>query len=582
MNYQNVNIRVLISSLTLMLFAAGGASVSANSTSGNVQLNAEVATSIAMKIVSPNDVNPDCTPESGVTYGKVNRYASSTGDDSGKMVDTFDGREGQADEINTNTSCATLSMTPNTFESTYSDVTVYTNSGTGYAVTLQSAENVSPNLVNVADSTKYILAGAITEQDGTGEQAGQKVVPGGQNLWSYKTNNGIITDWTAATTSPVAIKSYDTTTSSGDTTRVTYGISAGSNSTGKYTTKLTYTATMFDGANPYVGNVETETVPNLTISPTSLKIARKQTKTLTVTPAEGYYLSDVDCPENYTCSNYTTDKDDPASAETQNIAVKNESAPSTAVTVGLEVTKLNDGYMHEFSASAHSSDPIGTTYELVDTRDGEEYTAAKLNDGKIWMTQDLRLGGDSDMHLTSAYSSVPAAGFTLKAINNNIWCADHNSACYDQSLTSRSATGSGNLYNWYTATAGAGTWSLTNTTVNYSICPANWNLPTGGPNSEQVNLSLAYGGPSNAASSQQTAIANLMNQPTPGFAWTGYHYPGISSASNVNIVLYWSRTAANLNYYSYFFYIEGDTVNPQYAYNFYRNIGMAVRCVAAS
>ncbi|MBQ3306367.1 hypothetical protein IJH02_02965, partial [Candidatus Saccharibacteria bacterium] len=50
-------------------------SVSATSASGAVQLNAEVATAIAMKIASPNDTNPDCMEQSGVTYGVANRYA---------------------------------------------------------------------------------------------------------------------------------------------------------------------------------------------------------------------------------------------------------------------------------------------------------------------------------------------------------------------------------------------------------------------------------------------------------------------------------------------------------------------------
>ncbi|MBQ3306320.1 hypothetical protein IJH02_02715 [Candidatus Saccharibacteria bacterium] len=333
MNYQNVNIKILISSLTLMLFAAGAASaVSATSASGTTRIEMEVATAIAMKIVSPNDVDPDCIAEAGVTYGVANRYASSTGDNSGKVVDTFNGNVGEADEINANTSCSKLSMAPNTFDSTYSDVTVYTNSPSGYALTIQPATGESADLVNVLDGTKTIPAGVLTESSGT--------VIGGQNLWSYKTDNGLPTSWTAMTSSPATIKAYSQETSSGDTTRVTYGVSAGTNPSGTYNTTLTYTATMFDGPNPYVGNIETNTVANLTVSPTSLKIARNQSKTLTVTPAEGYYLSEVTCPTGYACSGYTTDKSDSASAEPQDITVKNESASSTAATVGLEVEKL--------------------------------------------------------------------------------------------------------------------------------------------------------------------------------------------------------------------------------------------------
>ncbi|MBQ3306102.1 hypothetical protein IJH02_01550, partial [Candidatus Saccharibacteria bacterium] len=73
------------------------AHASATTTSGAVKLNAEIATAIAMKIASPNDANPNCTPSDlngdGVidendTYGVVNRYATSNGAEGSKMVDT--------------------------------------------------------------------------------------------------------------------------------------------------------------------------------------------------------------------------------------------------------------------------------------------------------------------------------------------------------------------------------------------------------------------------------------------------------------------------------------------------------------
>ena len=165
------------------LAVAGGVTVFANTgVSGNVQLNAEVATAIAMKIQSPNDTNPECAASAGVTYGEANRYATSNGMEGSKQVDTFDGTTGGADEINANTSCAMLAMNPNAYDSTYSDVTVYTNSGNGYALTLEAAE---PNLVNTTDNTQYIPAGTLVESNNT--------VAGGQNAWSYKTDNGIIT-----------------------------------------------------------------------------------------------------------------------------------------------------------------------------------------------------------------------------------------------------------------------------------------------------------------------------------------------------------------------------------------------------
>ncbi|MBQ3306007.1 hypothetical protein IJH02_01025, partial [Candidatus Saccharibacteria bacterium] len=310
----------LIFSLTLMLFAAGGASVSATSASGNVKLDTEIAASIAMKIVSPNDVNPNCTPSDlngdGVidendTYGVVNRYATSNGAEGSKMVDTFDGTTGGADEVNSNTSCATLSMEPNTYSSTYSDVTVYTNSPNGYALSVRSADNVSPNLVNIVDNTLSIPAGTLTEVDGTGSQSGTRVVPGAQNLWSIKgDSNSNLDTWTAVTAEDQTVRAYDMETSGGSTTRVTYGISSGNNPAGRYATTLTYTATMFDGENTSVpaalisdGNGE----GHFDVDTENLKVPYNSTRSFTISMNPGYYLSSITCSNGYTCADANGD-----------------------------------------------------------------------------------------------------------------------------------------------------------------------------------------------------------------------------------------------------------------------------------
>ncbi|MBQ6354822.1 hypothetical protein IJJ18_00105, partial [Candidatus Saccharibacteria bacterium] len=405
-------------------------SIFATSTSGNVQLDTEVATSIAMKIASPNDTNPECMTQPGVTYGEANRYATSNGAEGSKQVDTFDGTVGGADEINTNTSCAMLTMNPNAYDSTYSDVTVYTNSGNGYALTLEAAE---PNLVNTTDNTQYIPAGTLTEQDGTGAQAGTRVVPGGQNLWSYKTDNGIITSWTPVSSTAATIRAYDQETSGGETTRVTYGVSSGNNPTGKYATTLTYTATMFDGNNPYVGDVEIEDVPNASVSPSSLSIAKGQSKTITITPETGYYLSSFTCPTGYECTGYTTDKGDSASAAAQTITIKSISASSTPVNISFTVAPLKTladlTYMQDMTSTYVSGVSVGDSATLTDTRDNKTYTVKKLNDGNIWMTQNLRLVGSKT--LTSADSNVTTS-FNLTASNSGTWCQENSSACDDQ------------------------------------------------------------------------------------------------------------------------------------------------------
>ena len=54
------------------------------------------------------------------------------------------------------------------------------------------------------------------------------------------------------------------------------------------------------------------------------------------------------------------------------------------------------------------------TYILKDARDEQDYTVAKLKDGKIWMTKNLNLAGGTV--ITSELSDVPA-NYTLPTAN---------------------------------------------------------------------------------------------------------------------------------------------------------------------
>ena len=59
---------------------------------------------------------------------------------------------------------------------------------------------------------------------------------------------------------------------------------------------------------------------------------------------------------------------------------------------------------------------VGDTATLVDSRDDQHYTVGRLADGNIWLLDNLRLGGDSAMTLTSADTNIASgATFTLPA-----------------------------------------------------------------------------------------------------------------------------------------------------------------------
>ena len=117
---------------------------------------------------------------------------------------------------------------------------------------------------------------------------------------------------------------------------------------------------------------------------------------------------------------------------------------------------------------------------LTDKRDGNEYTVAKLKDGKCWMTQNLRLVNTT---ITPADSNLSSGSYFVPSSKNGPW----NS--YDTSMAYLDTT-NGGLYNFYTATAGYGKHeSYRKSNVPYSICPKNWHLPN---DDETTNLIRNY------------------------------------------------------------------------------------------
>ena len=170
---------------------------------------------------------------------------------------------------------------------------------------------------------------------------------------------------------------------------------------------------------------------------------------------------------------------------------------------------------------------------LIDERDEQEYTVRKLADGNCWMSENLRLGSNAEtLTLTSKLSDLAtgrtftlpmattADGVAWERLAETPFAYNKNSASY------------GNLYNWYTATAGArdnnGTSLMTTTGVAAdSICPKNWQLPAGhqvDPSKGYVGLFNSYGLPVYANDEDaQDEFAILRNAPFD-FTASGIYY----------------------------------------------------------
>ena len=122
-------------------------------------------------------------------------------------------------------------------------------------------------------------------------------------------------------------------------------------------------------------------------------------------------------------------------------------------------------------------------YILRDTRDGKFYTAARLKDGKCWMTQNLALElstsktlTNQDTDLNSVTNWTPERNtIPTGSLSVSTWTNDNNNPySYNSGRTDY-----GVYYNWTAAIASNDSSSLTAQYQNApnSVCPKGWRLP---------------------------------------------------------------------------------------------------------
>ena len=273
-----------------------------------------------------------------------------------------------------------------------------------------------------------------------------------------------------------------------------------------------------------------------------------------------------------------------------------------------------------------SSLQSGAVTALTDQRDNETYAVAKLADGNCWMIENLRL--DNTATLTLANTNSPLNDGTNVTLKHNYsdtetyntlsasqdptataWCNSNTASCDDQSMlftgntTNRASSPTangvamysyGNYYNWYSATAGNGTYSFgtNNNSVAGDLCPAGWHLPKGGRKanvnvSDFWKLSRATIGadPANFANDyfyytgtpEGTDASNKMRAYPNNFVYSGLVLSG-SVNTRGSVGNYWSSTAYSSGY-AYILYLRSSDVFPGTNYN-YKYGGRSVRCIA--
>ena len=270
------------------------------------------------------------------------------------------------------------------------------------------------------------------------------------------------------------------------------------------------------------------------------------------------------------------------------------------------------------NSEPYATKPNGTVIALKDERDNEVYAVAKLADGNYWMIENLRLDNEPELSANNTHNpDLPLINDYEEEVTSNklsassdSWCnswstTEEQIACYDHSNLntnnvantvaspsfSQDFTSSahknfddniasyGNYYNWYSATAGQGTYSVSSGNAAGDICPTGWQLPYGGSSSSTGGgntkggfyyLNQQMGGGTSATDSN-----NWRSFPN-NFVYSGSWY-GSSAVDRGDDGNYWSSTAYSGDF-AYSLYLRSSSVNPGYVS--YKYSGYSVRCVA--
>ncbi|MBO7699220.1 fibrobacter succinogenes major paralogous domain-containing protein [Candidatus Saccharibacteria bacterium] len=234
--------------------------------------------------------------------------------------------------------------------------------------------------------------------------------------------------------------------------------------------------------------------------------------------------------------------------------------PSNAT--GSAVTVISDRATYEATATADNQ-PYVAQSTLRDVRDDNTYVVRKLADGNCWMTENLKLTGPTSdsRRLYPADTDITVTYWDLPAVNT-----DFGTSCSDtaKNMLAGGSDSYGVYYNWYAATAGTGTCSMSSGNATSSICPRGWKLPTGSSSGEFQALYDEY-------SSSSAMLGSPVN-----FVLSGRR-GGSSTLYQGSYGYYWSSTAYNSDS-AYRLYLNSSDVSPADGSNKY--YGLTVRCVA--
>lgn len=247
-----------------------------------------------------------------------------------------------------------------------------------------------------------------------------------------------------------------------------------------------------------------------------------------------------------------------------------------------------DYTLQTFGSNECDALSVGDILALTDERDNNVYSVAKLNDNHCWMIESLRLD-PSTTTFSDDNTNLPTADFVANAPSSSsstTLCGQDNSSCInrvafnannlDSSLSASYYQNNstsywysyGVMYNWYTATAGNGTFSTASDSVEGDICPKGWRLPTGGSGGELQALNVAI---NSGLTGKDDGIRAFPNN----FIHSG-DYNKTTTGGRGTYGRYWSATAAS-SQNAFRFGFTTNEVTPVKSFNKWD--AFAVRCI---
>ena len=550
-------------------------------------------------------------------------------------------------------------------------IQVSTNNVSGYTLSIKSnvvdtsdsnAVSNATNLVNTVDSTKVISSiSTATSSSAFSTNTNTQY----NNKWGYlpsKLNSLTNTNYLPSpsyneatilntTTCANGITSASCTTSATDTYTITLGARVDSTlPTGSYEhdfvliavgNPINYSITYHandgaDGANttnmptpnPQTGNADTSTT-SVVLSTTKPRRQGYELKgwCSVVPTADSTYPDDQNCTgegavlyqpgADYGIDQTTTNIVDLYATWWQPNLLKLNEAHATMQQMSPMACYNSVAYSKNNADANHtpydaSTNPNGYhSATLTDNRDGttRNYNIVKMPDGLCWMTDNLNLGADSEITLTSANTDLAdGTTFTLPAsdattfststaqANLNTATILHDITIPDYTVNSQTYSGKkASYYSYAAATADISTYSKTSgAIVTTSICPKGWDLPT---DYQYMNLRNIGGYNIDQYHYANASYANYGRNAgdTPySFTYGGYQKAAIPAgttltSSNLNTYFnygtsygyYWTARNYNNSYgYSTYVYSNGlYNSTGSYQYKYYKEM---IRCVAGN